>query len=293
MTESVPGHVHAEYRSFQKGLDDAVLPARQRRLIIFFIGGYGLSHAGTTRPGLDHDREGEGAGLSRHGAFRGDQSADLPRRVKKRGGAGGTASCRDYRGGAPKPCAAAHFPQTSAALFAGANGQLGVFRLAVADLLFRQKTVHLVLAAAQGGDPLLRHADRTAQRPEFGFSRGQRVHLRVGQGDEKVQPVPTDGLPELLHVGLALRCQPGLKEIQLSGQRRPFPGINIAAEHGVPQRLIAPRGGSRGHGTDRRQQNAAHASVPPLDRAALRRRAAAICTRQRKLSGLNSRLMPP
>ncbi len=46
---------------------------------------------------------------------------------QKSGGAGGTASCRGYRGGAPKPCAAALFPQTSVALFAGADGQLGVF----------------------------------------------------------------------------------------------------------------------------------------------------------------------
>ena len=76
--------------------------------------------------------------------------------VKKCGGAGGTASCRGYRGGAPNPCAAALSPQTSfrvrstededspkgyrspkpatpsgagrKALFAGASGQLGVFR---------------------------------------------------------------------------------------------------------------------------------------------------------------------
>ena len=237
MTESVPGHVHTENIPFQKRLHDAVLPARQCRLVALFVRRHGLSQTGTARPGLDHRREGKGTGLPRHGGFRGDQSADL---------------------------------------------------------LFRQKTVHLVLAAAQGGDPLLRHADRTAQRPEFGFSRGQRVHLRVGQGNEKIQHIPADGLPQLLHVGLALRGQPGLKEIQLSGQRRPFPGINIAAEHGVPQRLIAPGHRGCGHGTDGGQQNTAHASVPPLDvPAALRRRPAAVCTRQRKLSGLNSRLMPP
>ena len=47
---------------------------------------------------------------------------------QKIGGAGGTASCRGYRGRAPKPCAAALFPQTSVALFAGIGGQLRVFR---------------------------------------------------------------------------------------------------------------------------------------------------------------------
>ena len=47
---------------------------------------------------------------------------------QKSGGAGGTASCRGYRGRAPNPCAAALFPQTSVALFAGNGGQLGVFR---------------------------------------------------------------------------------------------------------------------------------------------------------------------
>ena len=77
-------------------------------------------------------------------------------KVSKSGGAGGTASCRGYRGGAPNPCAAALSPQTSLrvrstededspkgfrspkpaahrgagrkALFAGNSGQLGVFR---------------------------------------------------------------------------------------------------------------------------------------------------------------------
>ena len=77
-------------------------------------------------------------------------------RSAKSGGAGGTASCRGYRGGAPNPCAAALFPQTSLrvrstededspkgyrspkpttlcgagrkALFAGNSGQLWVFR---------------------------------------------------------------------------------------------------------------------------------------------------------------------
>ena len=53
---------------------------------------------------------------------------------QKSGGAGGTASCRGYRGGAPNPCAAALSPQTSVALFAGAGGQLGVFRQAEAEL---------------------------------------------------------------------------------------------------------------------------------------------------------------
>ena len=76
--------------------------------------------------------------------------------MSKSRGAGGTASCRGYRGGAPKPCAAALSPQTSLrvhstededspkgyrspkpatlcgagrkALFAGNGGQLGVFR---------------------------------------------------------------------------------------------------------------------------------------------------------------------
>ena len=57
-----------------------------------------------------------------------------PQSVKKSGGAGGTASCRGYRGGAPNPCAAALSPQTSVALFAGAGGQLGVFRQAEAEL---------------------------------------------------------------------------------------------------------------------------------------------------------------
>ena len=47
---------------------------------------------------------------------------------QKSGGAGGTASCRGYRGGAPNPCAAALSPQTSEALFAGNGGQLVVFR---------------------------------------------------------------------------------------------------------------------------------------------------------------------
>ena len=47
---------------------------------------------------------------------------------KKSGGAGGTASCRGYRGRAPNPCAAALSPQTSVALFAGNGGQLEVFR---------------------------------------------------------------------------------------------------------------------------------------------------------------------
>ena len=47
---------------------------------------------------------------------------------QKSGGAGGTASCRGYRGSAPNPCAAALSPQTSVALFAGNGGQLGVFR---------------------------------------------------------------------------------------------------------------------------------------------------------------------
>ena len=49
---------------------------------------------------------------------------------QKSGGAGGTVSCRGYRGSAPNPCAAALSPQTSVALFAGAGGQLGVFRQA-------------------------------------------------------------------------------------------------------------------------------------------------------------------
>ena len=49
---------------------------------------------------------------------------------QKSGGAGGTASCRGYRGGAPNPCAAALSPQTSVALFAGDNGQLCFFRQA-------------------------------------------------------------------------------------------------------------------------------------------------------------------
>ena len=49
---------------------------------------------------------------------------------QKSGGAGGTASCRGYRGSAPNPCAAALSPQTSVALFAGNGGQLGVFRQA-------------------------------------------------------------------------------------------------------------------------------------------------------------------
>ena len=76
---------------------------------------------------------------------------------QKSGGAGGTVSCRGYRGGAPNPCATALSPQTTLrvrstededspkgyrspkpatpsggagrkALFAGAGGQLGVFR---------------------------------------------------------------------------------------------------------------------------------------------------------------------
>ena len=51
---------------------------------------------------------------------------------QKSGGAGGTASCRSYGGRAPNPCAAAIFPQTSVALFAGSGGQLGVFRQAAA-----------------------------------------------------------------------------------------------------------------------------------------------------------------
>ena len=79
-------------------------------------------------------------------------------RVLKSGGAGGTASCRGHRGGAPNPCAAAFFPQTSLrvrstededspkgyrspkpatlrgagrkALFAGNSGQLGLSRRA-------------------------------------------------------------------------------------------------------------------------------------------------------------------
>lgn len=46
---------------------------------------------------------------------------------QKSGGAGGTASCRGYRGGAPNPCAAALSPQTSVALFAGDNGQVRGF----------------------------------------------------------------------------------------------------------------------------------------------------------------------
>ena len=52
----------------------------------------------------------------------------VPSECQKSGGAGGTASCRGYRGRAPNPCAAALSPQTSAALFAGNGGQLGVFR---------------------------------------------------------------------------------------------------------------------------------------------------------------------
>jgi len=51
-----------------------------------------------------------------------------PLECQKSGGAGGTASCRGYRGSAPNPCAAALFPRTSVALFAGNGGQLGVFR---------------------------------------------------------------------------------------------------------------------------------------------------------------------
>ncbi len=47
---------------------------------------------------------------------------------QKSGGAGGTASCRGFRGRAPKPYAAAFFPRTSEALFAGAGGRSGVFR---------------------------------------------------------------------------------------------------------------------------------------------------------------------
>ena len=54
------------------------------------------------------------------------QSADGAE-CQKSGGAGGTASCRGYRGGAPNSCAAALSPQTSVALFAGNGGQLGGF----------------------------------------------------------------------------------------------------------------------------------------------------------------------
>ena len=50
---------------------------------------------------------------------------------QKSGGAEVSASCRGYRGEAPNPCAAAHFPQTSEALFAGNDGQLGIFQQTV------------------------------------------------------------------------------------------------------------------------------------------------------------------
>ena len=64
-------------------------------------------------------------------AFRPEKGRKAPE-CQKSGGAGGTASCRGYRGGAPNPCAAALSPQTSVALFAGNSGQLGVFRQAEA-----------------------------------------------------------------------------------------------------------------------------------------------------------------
>ena len=108
---------------------------------------------------------------------------------QKSGGAGGTASCRGYRGGAPKPCAAALFPQTSLrvrstededspkgyrspkpaarsgagrkALFAGADGQLGVFDKLIPQRKFpcrrkflrnrrRIKRTHFPFKAASG-----------------------------------------------------------------------------------------------------------------------------------------------
>lgn len=62
LTGAIPGHIYAEYRSFQKGLDDAVLPARQRRLIIFFIGGYGLSMLERPDRGLIMTGKGKGQG---------------------------------------------------------------------------------------------------------------------------------------------------------------------------------------------------------------------------------------
>ena len=58
---------------------------------------------------------------------------------QKSGGAGGTASCRGYRGRAPNPCAAALSPQTSVALFAGNGGQLGVFRQTASPAFLLEK----------------------------------------------------------------------------------------------------------------------------------------------------------
>ena len=52
----------------------------------------------------------------------------LSKKVAKSGRAGGTAFCRGFRGRFPKPCATAHFPRTSEALFADAGGRSWVFR---------------------------------------------------------------------------------------------------------------------------------------------------------------------
>ena len=67
--------------------------------------------------------------ISQYRAFRMIRKASvLSKKVAKSGRAGGTAFCRGFRGRFPKPCATAHFPRTSEALFADAGGRSWVFR---------------------------------------------------------------------------------------------------------------------------------------------------------------------
>ena len=84
---------------------------------------------------------------------------------QKSGGAGGTASCRGYRGSAPNPCAAALSPQTSVALFAGNGGQFWAFRQTDTGLEEKSPVFSYIVYIVQ---------EREAQKRIAGASRGQR-----------------------------------------------------------------------------------------------------------------------
>ena len=80
---------------------------------------------------------------------------------RKSGGAGGTASCRGFKGGAPKPCRVTHFPRTCVAVFVDKRLLLGVFQqskprprirmgLFFTGFLWNQKPEHSIFAGRGG-----------------------------------------------------------------------------------------------------------------------------------------------